>query len=100
MPKVLINPAKYVQGPGELAKLGSYVTDYGSHALVLITPGGEKRFGAMIAESFAAAGAAAWVAVDWEPPHPVSRPKVTAVAQRTANNFFFIYISSCLFTLP
>ncbi len=59
MPKVLINPAKYVQGPSELAKLGSYVTDYGSHALVLITPGGEKRFGAMIAESFAAAGAAA-----------------------------------------
>ena len=54
MPKVLINPAKYVQGPGELAKLGSYVTDYGSHALVLITPGGEKRFGAMIAESFEA----------------------------------------------
>ena len=52
MPKILINPAKYVQGPGELAKLGAYVKDCGTNALVMITPGGEKRSGEMIAGSF------------------------------------------------
>ena len=47
----------------------------------------------------AAAGAAAWVAAGWEPPHPVSRPKVTAVAQRIANSFFFIYDFLLIFAL-
>ena len=36
MAKIMIYPSKYVQGPGEMGKLGSYAEGYGSKALVLI----------------------------------------------------------------
>ena len=53
MAKILISPGKYVQGAGELKKLGEYAGVYGKKALVLISAGGQKRSGALIEESFA-----------------------------------------------
>ncbi len=52
MAKILISPSKYVQGPGEMRKLGSYAAGYGKKALVLISKGGYKRIGAEIEASF------------------------------------------------
>ena len=51
--KILISPSKYVQGPKELKKLGSYTQGYGKKALILISDGGYKRIGKMIEDSFA-----------------------------------------------
>ena len=56
MARVFISPSKYVQGPGELAHLGSYVKAYGAHALVVISAGGLRRSGDAISASFAEAG--------------------------------------------
>ncbi len=53
--KIFISPSKYVQGAGELRHLGTYVQSLGKKALVLISPGGQKRFGKTIQESFSAA---------------------------------------------
>lgn len=53
MARVLISPGKYVQGAGEMKKLGSYAAGYGKKALVLISKGGYKRIGAMVEDSFA-----------------------------------------------
>ena len=53
MAKILISPGKYVQGAGELNKIGEYASAYGKKALVLISAGGQKRSGALIQESFA-----------------------------------------------
>ena len=58
MANILISPGKYVQGAGELKKLGTYAATYGKKALVIISAGGRKRSGAMVEESFAAAGVA------------------------------------------
>ena len=58
MAKILITPGKYVQGPGELKKVGTYAAAYGKKALVLISSGGQKRSGEMISASFAEAGMA------------------------------------------
>ena len=41
MAKILITPGKYVQGAGELKKLGTYAATYGKKALVLISAGGK-----------------------------------------------------------
>ena len=38
MAKILTSPGKYVQGAGELKKLGTYAKTYGKKALVLVTP--------------------------------------------------------------
>ena len=54
MAKILISPGKYVQGAGELKKLGEYAGVYGKKALVLISAGGQKRSGKLIEDSFAA----------------------------------------------
>ena len=58
MAKILISPGKYVQGAGELKKIGSYAAAYGKKALVLISAGGKKRSGEMVSASFAEAGIA------------------------------------------
>lgn len=52
MAKILISPSKYVQGAGEMKKLGSYAAQYGRKALLLISEGGFRRSGAAIEESF------------------------------------------------
>lgn len=52
MAKILISPSKYVQGAGEMKKLGSYAQAYGKKALILISQGGYKRSGELIKESF------------------------------------------------
>lgn len=52
MAKILISPGKYVQGAGELKKLGTYAQDYGKKALILISKGGYKRIGTDIEQSF------------------------------------------------
>ena len=54
MAKILISPSKYVQGAGELKKLGEYAGVYGKKALILISAGGQKRSGKLIEDSFAA----------------------------------------------
>ena len=56
MAKILISPSKYIQGAGEMKKLGTYADSYGKKALVLISKGGHKRIGAEIEESFAESG--------------------------------------------
>lgn len=52
MAKILISPSKYVQGAGEMKKLGTYAQTYGKKALILISKGGYKRIGELIEESF------------------------------------------------
>lgn len=56
MARIFISPSKYVQGPGELARLGEYTGEYGANALVVISSGGLARSGDVISQSFAAAG--------------------------------------------
>ena len=51
MANILISPGKYVQGNGEMKKLGSYAEKYGKKALVLITESGFKRIGKTVEES-------------------------------------------------
>lgn len=58
MARIFISPSKYVQGPGELARLGEYVKAYGAHALVVISAGGLRRSGDAISGSLEAAGVA------------------------------------------
>lgn len=43
MANILCSPSKYVQGAGEMKKLGEYAQKYGKKALVLITESGYKR---------------------------------------------------------
>lgn len=52
MAKILISPGKYVQGPGEMKKIGTYASEYGKKALILISEGGYKRIGEDIKASF------------------------------------------------
>lgn len=56
MARVFISPSKYVQGAGELDRLGEYTKVYGQKALVIISAGGKKRFGDRVEASLAAAG--------------------------------------------
>ena len=58
MARIFISPSKYVQGPGELARLGEYAKAYGTHALVVISEGGLRRSGDVITASLEAAGVA------------------------------------------
>ncbi len=52
MANILISPSKYVQGPGEIKKLGDYVSKLGRSALALISESGYERDGKKIEESF------------------------------------------------
>ena len=52
MASILISPSKYVQGAGELKKLGEYVSKLGKNALALISESGYKRVGKDIKNSF------------------------------------------------
>lgn len=56
MARVFISPSKYVQGAGELDRLGEYTKVYGKKVLVIISAGGKKRFGDRVEASLAAAG--------------------------------------------
>lgn len=58
MAKIMISPGKYVQGPGEMGKLGSYAKNYGSKALVLISSSGYKRIQATLDAGFEGSGCA------------------------------------------
>ncbi|TGY59883.1 glycerol dehydrogenase [Coriobacteriaceae bacterium] len=57
MAKIYNSPSKYIQGPDELANLGSYVTPLGSKALVICSPSGKRRVGDKIAGGFETADA-------------------------------------------
>ena len=52
MSKILISPSKYIQGPGEIKKLGTYASGLGKKALLLISKGGWKRSGKVIEKGF------------------------------------------------
>lgn len=56
MTRIIIAPTKYVQGKGELSRLGQYSAVLGKKALVVISSSGKKRFGAYIEESLLSAG--------------------------------------------
>lgn len=56
MARVFISPSKYVQGAGELDRLGEYTKVYGKKALVIISAGGKKRFGERVEAGLVAAG--------------------------------------------
>lgn len=56
MANILISPGKYVQGPGELKKVGEYAAKYGRKALILITESGYRRCGADVEEGFSGSG--------------------------------------------
>ena len=56
MAKILTSPGKYVQGAGELKKLGTYAKIYGKKALVLVTASGHKRLGTTLEDSFRDSG--------------------------------------------
>ena len=52
MTKIFQSPAKYIQGPGEMNRLGEYAEGLGRKALCLISEGGLKRHGEQIMKSF------------------------------------------------
>lgn len=52
MANILNSPGRYVQGAGELSRLGGYAGEYGKKALILISASGYKRTGSMIEKSF------------------------------------------------
>ena len=52
MANVLISPSRYVQGSGELKKLGGYAEKYGKKALALITRSGYQRCGGVVETGF------------------------------------------------
>lgn len=52
MANILISPSKYVQGAGELGKLGEYAAKYGKKALILITESGYRRCGNTVEGGF------------------------------------------------
>ncbi len=56
MANILISPGKYVQGPGELKKVGEYAAKYGKKALILITESGYRRCGADVEVGFSGGG--------------------------------------------
>lgn len=56
MTNILNSPSKYVQGAGELSRLGKYAEGYGKKALILISASGYKRIGSMVEESFSGTG--------------------------------------------
>ena len=57
VPRVLISPHRYIQGQGTLDHLGKYISIIPSERpVVLLSVGGEKRFGEQIGNSFKALG--------------------------------------------
>lgn len=57
VPRVLIAPGHYVQGPGTLDRLGAYLSVLPStHPAILISPGGQKRFGEKLKASLSEHG--------------------------------------------
>ncbi len=52
MANILNSPGRYVQGAGELSRLGSYAKEYGRKALLLISASGYKRTGSVLEKSF------------------------------------------------
>lgn len=56
MTKLFQSPGKYVQGAGELGRLGAYAGQYGTKALILLSENGIRRFGDRIARSFDESG--------------------------------------------
>ena len=52
MAKVIISPAKYVQGAGELKNIAEYAVKLGKKPFILISESGIKRVGGTIEESF------------------------------------------------
>lgn len=59
IPNVLNSPQKYIQGDGVLGDIGLYLGLIGStHAAILITGGGEKRFGGVVSQSLKRSGIA------------------------------------------
>ncbi|MBQ4562650.1 MAG: glycerol dehydrogenase [Clostridia bacterium] len=52
MANILISPSKYVQGAGEIKKLGEYSLKLGKCPLILLTDSGYKRVGKEIEDSF------------------------------------------------
>ena len=54
MSNIIIAPGKYVQGKGELSKLGGYVEKLGAKPFILVSPSGMKRVKEPITRSFGA----------------------------------------------
>jgi glycerol dehydrogenase len=64
IPNVLNSPQKYIQGDGVLNDLGLYLgLIHSRHAAVLISEGGNKRFGRSIAESLNRSGIALTIVI-------------------------------------
>lgn len=53
MARVFVSPGKYIQGPGELKKIGMYAAELGEKALLVCSEGGFRRYEQMLTESFA-----------------------------------------------
>jgi glycerol dehydrogenase len=68
IPNVLNSPQKYIQGDGVLNDLGLYLgLIHSKHTAVLVSGGGEKRFGEMISQSLKRSGIAGiLVTFSWE----------------------------------
>ena len=54
MSKILYSPSRYIQGAGELKKIGSYAEALGKKALILVSRGGHSRIGKEVEEGFKA----------------------------------------------
>ena len=73
MANILNSPGRYVQGAGELSKLGKYAEGYGKKALILISQSGYKRIGGRVETGFAETGCSTVSAL---PSHLRTRPAV------------------------
>ncbi|MCB1645506.1 MAG: glycerol dehydrogenase [Pseudomonadales bacterium] len=61
VPRAFISPGSYIQGPGVLANIGRYMAITGTqHPWVMLSTGGERRFGELLSKSFADAG------IEWQ----------------------------------
>ena len=56
MARTFISPRKYIQGPGELNRLGTHAAAFSKKAYVLISKNGMNRFGEIVKKSFEDAG--------------------------------------------
>lgn len=52
MANIIISPSRYVQGRGEIKRLGSHLSAIGKKLFIVISPSGEKRFRKDIEDSF------------------------------------------------
>ena len=82
-----ISPATYIQGPGELTRLGTRAASYGKHALLLCDSTIHERYGTCIAGSFSASACTCLILFD-------ERSHVLISSETMEGNFLLMSFSA------